>query len=1000
MTDDLIQPLSSCLTLPEPRLERWQPLRLGLVDLFLYDSEEFWFRDGHLLLRGNNGTGKSKVLSLTLPFLFDARLRPSRIEPDGDSGKKMAWNLLMNGYQRRIGYTWIEFGRRQTDGTARYLTLGAGLSAVAGKTLVDSWFFILEGEGDEPGPRIGQDLWLTSDQRLALTRERLRDAVEGRGRGKVFDNATNYRRAVDERLFQIGLRRYEALMDTLIQLRQPQLAKKPDEANLSNALTEALPPMPQDLLSDVAEALNQLEEDREQLEQTRQLEHAVKQFEQRYRVYTGTLTRRQARELRQAQTSFDNASEDRNKAQIAFQLAEEASTAATVAHEAARRPLLGARSRLETLQSDPANQDANRLSQAERDAKDRRSEAKAAQEKHDSASSHLVREEERSRQSDQRHLAAERELESAREHCALEAESAGVAVSLSGNPLTELTPTQVAELAGAQVTSAAAALREVANKRREDIRHLERRHASLAVKQSKLKVAQERQLERHLELEEAIERRGMADQNAEVASNNLIDAWTGHCSGLKQLSFDTAEAIEQLISWVANPEGSNPVHAALAEAYARASVRDAGRHSELEASRGVLQRQRTTLVEERDRLAAGHDAVPLPPATRGEHVREGRAGAPLWQLVDFRPHLQAHHRAGLEASLEASGLLDAWIAPDGTLTDASGAPIWDAQWLLRPAVQGGSLIDQLLPVAPENSSVPLHLVESLLAGVACGVVDDQTAESWISADGRYRLGALTGVWSKSEAVYIGHTARAQARQRRLQEIIRQIQELDTEDALLSQALEVLATERAKAERERRDAPSDAPLITAVATARSAEHTVMQARSRIDSADAQCVTAEIEFQAEREVLERDAIDLRLPSALTDLPAIASAVDRFTEAHYLLVQAVQGFRSSWSDCNQQQERETEARSALVQRQEDLATANDRAETAQARFMVLHQSIGAKVETLRQHLLLASGNVRQAEDDADAKQEELTKAIEARGIAGCRAQSGPGFRKAGRA
>ena len=50
-------------SLPVPALSRWQPLRLGLVELFHYDSEEFWFRDGHLLLKGNNGTGKSKVLS-------------------------------------------------------------------------------------------------------------------------------------------------------------------------------------------------------------------------------------------------------------------------------------------------------------------------------------------------------------------------------------------------------------------------------------------------------------------------------------------------------------------------------------------------------------------------------------------------------------------------------------------------------------------------------------------------------------------------------------------------------------------------------------------------------------------------------------------------------------------------------------------------------------------------------------------------------------------------
>ena len=47
--------------LPEPRRARWQPLRIGLVELFRYDSEEFWFRDGHLLLRGNNGTGKTSL---------------------------------------------------------------------------------------------------------------------------------------------------------------------------------------------------------------------------------------------------------------------------------------------------------------------------------------------------------------------------------------------------------------------------------------------------------------------------------------------------------------------------------------------------------------------------------------------------------------------------------------------------------------------------------------------------------------------------------------------------------------------------------------------------------------------------------------------------------------------------------------------------------------------------------------------------------------------------
>ncbi|WP_234444109.1 hypothetical protein [Streptomyces sp. NRRL S-1868] len=60
--------LSVGTSLPSPERTRWQPLRTGLIDLFYYDAEEFRFRDGRLLLRGNNGTGKSKVLALTAPF--------------------------------------------------------------------------------------------------------------------------------------------------------------------------------------------------------------------------------------------------------------------------------------------------------------------------------------------------------------------------------------------------------------------------------------------------------------------------------------------------------------------------------------------------------------------------------------------------------------------------------------------------------------------------------------------------------------------------------------------------------------------------------------------------------------------------------------------------------------------------------------------------------------------------------------------------------------------
>ena len=130
--------------LPAPSSERWKPLRAGLVDMFYYDAEEFWFHDGRLLLRGNNGTGKSKVLALTLPFLLDGELAPHRVEPDGDRQKKMEWNLLLGGrhpHPERLGYTWLEFGRCVGDGSAEFRTIGCGLKAAAGRGIARHWFF-------------------------------------------------------------------------------------------------------------------------------------------------------------------------------------------------------------------------------------------------------------------------------------------------------------------------------------------------------------------------------------------------------------------------------------------------------------------------------------------------------------------------------------------------------------------------------------------------------------------------------------------------------------------------------------------------------------------------------------------------------------------------------------------------------------------------------------------------------------------------------------------
>jgi hypothetical protein len=205
------------------------------------------------------------------------------------------------------------------------------------------------------------------------------------------------------------------------------------------------------------------------------------------------------------------------------------------------------------------------------------------------------------------------------------------------------------------------------------------------------------------------------------------------------------------------------------------SSRLAQRYSELTNERRTLQAEAAALQAERDRLEQGEDAVPPLSPYRGPDARADRAGAPFWQLVDFRDHVNEAQRASLEAALEASALLDAWVTPDGRLQILDGEQLHDTQLLERPH-RTASLAAWLQPAGTFDAAVVVRLLE----GMVCTPIDDGTAETWVSPDGRFRIGALAGAWNKPVATYVGYAARAAARARRLEAITLRMDQLGQE----------------------------------------------------------------------------------------------------------------------------------------------------------------------------------------------------------------------------
>ena len=64
-------------------MNRWKMNKLGFVNFWLYDHEEFQIKDGHILLRGDNASGKSITTQSFIPFLLDGNKSPERLDPFG-----------------------------------------------------------------------------------------------------------------------------------------------------------------------------------------------------------------------------------------------------------------------------------------------------------------------------------------------------------------------------------------------------------------------------------------------------------------------------------------------------------------------------------------------------------------------------------------------------------------------------------------------------------------------------------------------------------------------------------------------------------------------------------------------------------------------------------------------------------------------------------------------------------------------------------------------------
>lgn len=734
--------------LPSPHSFRWKPCRSGLINLYKFDYEEFHYHDGKMLVRGNNGAGKTRFLALQLPFLLDGDISSQRVEPDGSLSKKMEWNLLMDKYQDRVGYTWIEFARLDEEGKESFITLGCGLHATEGRGLTGRWFFVTH-------KRVGKDLFLLNEARQPLRKDRLEQTLGS----PVYTTVANYRKAVDEALFGLGTQRYEAMLNLLIQLRQPQLSKEFHEERFSSALSDALAPLPSSVISDIAEAFRGLDRERQEVGQYERAVEAMDSFLADYRQYARIAARKKAEDVRLSHSAYENDLRASRELEQAKEALEQQQTENANSLEQTKTDLISIQAKLQTLKDSPEMKGALEIERLSTNLSDAQADAEMRQEDVDQAA--------------HRTLTAEKHLQDAQNKEQDHAKNYDRQRKTILQTTLKLETSKVLEqLLGPHETPPPLSL---SNDWEVEWQERKRDADSIKLKWDQTETCRQKwtnmrtrrgdlESEQLTAQERLMEIQNKASEVFKILKED-ITSWHGSLAELSLPPIDVFFSDSE--SWSDKTSEINSVERAAQSALGILREQLVKEETKLQETLDQLEIENQELKARQKELASGVHFPPQSSVNRDFKSRADRKGAAFWELFDFAEDLAPTERAGLEGALEASGLLDAWVTPEGDLLSEGTLDAAVVATATEYPPSNSHLGTKLTVLEASTMKVSRETAERILRLIGS---ESGAGSCWVSVDGTYALGPLQGGWKKSAAQHIGASARETTRLKLLQEV--------------------------------------------------------------------------------------------------------------------------------------------------------------------------------------------------------------------------------------
>jgi hypothetical protein len=718
--------------------ERYKPTRAGVINVWDYVDEEWIFADGRLALRGHNGSGKTKALEVLFPFVLDGVADSRRLDPFSGENRTMKSNLLYRGQESEYGYVWMEFARPARAAGPETITLIIGMRAHRNTDGVRMSFYVT-------GQRLGTDFGLLSADSRPLTERQLKAVLEPDAWRKT---ATEYRDLVDTRLFGLGRERYAQLLDLLLALRRPLLAKDLDPAKVSDTLTSGLSPVDEYLVQQAARDFENLAAVQKLFDDLTAANAAVQDFLLHYTAYLRAHMRFQLDRVQARADVAAGHAEKITEAVAAYRCAVEAERRAEAERSTRRDEGEMLQGRLAGLKNSEEYKAQGRIEDKRREMLAGAREVAGQRSRLGQDRRELGEAEDAARRLTRRAVAARNDADRYARQLTDAAQRAGIADDGfgpvdSGDDLFLTARTRVAA-------------------RRDDVGEI--RRLLQAIRDAKGKRGlREQDLDGKQAAEEAQEQAAAAAAArlaaVRQAAADELAGWAGRWSGPLVARAD-AEALAEALGLAGEP-GATSVTEVFDRCSAERQAATITARAHLETDLREIRARLAALGAERDAIAAEQDDAP-PASDLRPAGREGRAGAPLWQLVRFADGISDAEAAAVEGALYGAGLLTAWVHPEPALTEAALAAVEADGYLIPSAPVSGRTLAAVL-VSEEQDRVAPAVVDAVLRSIS--LTADVTgavgaAVPAVSTKAQFTFGVHAGARPKAAPEYIGATNRA------------------------------------------------------------------------------------------------------------------------------------------------------------------------------------------------------------------------------------------------